>query len=178
VVPRMGPCGGGGRVADRLALSVAESRSDRGKVRSTRLLMPVPAANTMSARYRCGTASMRCATTAVSSGTISRGSFLGNVVLSHGEELTFRSRMAALKIAATIPWMTCTVAGDSLPVSLVTHAWISLGLIVASRRWPKYGYTCRRKLVSTCAWVAGRCTWARRHDSAYSRNVVGSFGST
>ena len=34
----MGPCVGGGRVADRLALSFAESRSDRGKVRSTRLV--------------------------------------------------------------------------------------------------------------------------------------------
>jgi hypothetical protein len=76
---------------------------------------------------------------AVASGVISTGSFFGSFVPSQGEVLMSRSRNAALKAAATMPWMTCTVAGDRARDRPVTHACTSLGRIEPSRRWPKVG---------------------------------------
>jgi hypothetical protein len=69
----------------------------------------------------------------------STGRFFRSLALSHGELPTSRSRMAALKIAATMSWMTWTVVGERVRVSVVTQAWISLGLMVESRRSPKWG---------------------------------------
>jgi hypothetical protein len=73
------------------------------------------------------------------SGTTSLGSFFGSLVPSHGELPTSRSRMAALNTAATSPWLTWTVAGDSTWDSLATQAWTSPGRIADSRRSPKVG---------------------------------------
>ncbi|MGH3569657.1 MAG: hypothetical protein ACRDRH_27320 [Pseudonocardia sp.] len=73
------------------------------------------------------------------SGRISTGTFLGSFEPTHGDVLTSRSRSADLKITATMPGTTWTVAGERQWVMAVTQAWISLGRTDASRRSPKRG---------------------------------------
>ena len=65
------------------------------------------------ALYRSGTLSMSARTASVDSGTIRLGSFFGSLIPSQGDADSLRSRTAALKMAATMPWATPTVAGES-----------------------------------------------------------------
>lgn len=62
---------------------------------------PMPAANTMSARYRSGTAATSASTSPTLSGTTSASLRLGRPIPTHGDEAIRRSPTAALKMVDT-----------------------------------------------------------------------------
>ena len=72
---------------------------------------PIPAAKTMSARYRSGTASTIASTSLTDRGTTSASLHLGSVIPMHGEEASSRSPTAALKIVATHRYTSSTDRG-------------------------------------------------------------------
>jgi len=114
---------------------------DRSTVRPVASLIRGPAAapSGTSARNRGGRATSNASTCAVSNGTTGSWWSSGSFDPSHGDEAMSRSRIAALKTAATTPWATATVAGASVTDSALTHAWISLGRIERSGRDPNAG---------------------------------------
>ncbi len=101
--------------------------------------MPVPAAKVTAARQRSGMAAVSVWTAGVSTGTTRTLRGLGTETPTHGDDAIRRSSTAALNTADRRRWITLTVAGASVSVSVATGPLRSEGRMLARGRSPRVG---------------------------------------
>src|SRR5664280_2161267 len=162
----------GSRCLLTLTVRRRKSTSDLPSPSASPMRRPDPASRTTSARYRAGTPLARVVICSTVGTTTSARSSWGRRTRWQGETASTRSSTAAPNSRPAILYVSLTVPGESVALSIFTSACISLDRTLPIDRSPIVGRTCRRRATSTLFRVLARVTCAACHAFAYWRTVV------